>query len=56
MFHDRNGNGKLDRGFIGLPTAPYGFFNDAGRRGPPSFEAARILVREPSTTVVVPIR
>ncbi|MFC4170885.1 DUF2141 domain-containing protein [Microvirga sp. GCM10011540] len=56
VFHDRNGNAKLDRSFIGLPAEPYGFSNDAGRRGRPDFEAARILVREPATTVVVPVR
>ena len=56
VFHDVNGNGKLDRSFIGLPNEPYGFSNDVGRRGPPNFEAARIVVREPATTVVIPIR
>ena len=56
VFHDVNGNGKLDRNFIGLPNEPYGFSNDVGRRGPPSFDAARIVVREPATTVVIPIR
>jgi uncharacterized protein (DUF2141 family) len=56
VFHDTNGNGKLDRSFIGLPNEPYGFSNDVGRRGPPDFEAARIVVREPSTTIVIPIR
>ncbi|HEV2566150.1 MAG TPA: DUF2141 domain-containing protein [Microvirga sp.] len=56
VFHDINGNGKLDRSFIGLPNEPYGFSNDVGRRGPPSFEAARIVVKEPATTVVIPIR
>jgi uncharacterized protein (DUF2141 family) len=56
VFHDTSGNGKLDRSFIGLPNEPYGFSNDVGRRGPPDFEAARIVVREPLTTVVIPIR
>jgi uncharacterized protein (DUF2141 family) len=56
VFHDTNGNGKLDRNFIGLPNEPYGFSNDTGRRGPPNFEAARIVVKEPSTTIVIPVR
>jgi uncharacterized protein (DUF2141 family) len=56
IFHDLNGNGELDRNFIGLPSEPYGFSNDVGRRGPPSFEGARIDVTDPSTSVVVPIR
>lgn len=56
VFHDTNGNGKLDRNFIGLPSEPYGFSNDVGRRGPPNFDAARIVVKDPSTTIVIPIR
>lgn len=56
VFHDTNGNGKLDRNFLGLPGEPYGFSNDVGRRGPPNFEAARIVVKEPSTTIIIPIR
>ena len=30
-YHDLNGNGKLDRNFLGVPTEPYGF-----PRTPPS--------------------
>lgn len=56
VFHDTSGNGKLDHSLIGLPNEPYGFSNDVGRRGPPDFEAARIVVREPSTTIVIPVR
>jgi uncharacterized protein (DUF2141 family) len=56
VFHDTNANTKLDRNFIGLPTEPYGFSNDAGRRGPPNFERALITVKEPTTTIVVPVR
>jgi uncharacterized protein (DUF2141 family) len=56
VFHDTNGDGKLDRSFIGLPSEPYGFSNNVGRRGPPNFEAARITVKEPSTTIVIPVR
>lgn len=44
-FHDENGNGRLDKGFFGIPSEPYGFGNDAsGGLGPPSFEASSILV------------
>jgi uncharacterized protein (DUF2141 family) len=55
-FLDANGNGRLDRNLIGLPNEPYGFSNDVGRRGIPSFEGALVEVREPSSTVVVQIR
>jgi uncharacterized protein (DUF2141 family) len=56
VFHDTNSNGKLDRNFIGLPQEPYGFSNDVGRRGFPSFEGALIEVTNPTTTIVVPVR
>ena len=35
---------------------PYGFSNDVGRRGFPSFEGALITVTDPTTTIVVPVR
>ena len=28
-FHDRNANGKVDRGLFGIPKEPVGFSNDA---------------------------
>ncbi len=28
-FHDVNGNGKLDKNFLGIPSEPYGFSNNA---------------------------
>jgi uncharacterized protein (DUF2141 family) len=41
-FHDENGNGKLDRNFIGMPKEGVGASNDAaGHMGPPKFDAAR---------------
>ena len=55
VFQDLNGNGRIDRPFF-IPTEPYGFSNDVGRGGPPRFEAAKVSVREPTTTVVVPLR
>jgi uncharacterized protein (DUF2141 family) len=56
VFHDLNGNGKLDRNLIGLPSEPYGFSNDVGRRGIPSFSGALVPVKDPATTVTVQIR
>ena len=41
-FHDENGNGKLERNFIGMPKEGVGASNDAaGHMGPPKFEDAR---------------
>ena len=41
LFHDENGNGKLDKNVLGVPTEPYGFSNNAqGFLGPPAFKEA----------------
>jgi len=40
-FHDKNGNGEVDRGLFGIPLEGVGFSNDARiRMSPPSFEEA----------------
>ena len=39
LFHDENGNEKLDTNLVGLPTEPFGFSRDArGSFGPPKFD------------------
>jgi uncharacterized protein (DUF2141 family) len=44
-FHDENGNEKLDRNFLGIPSEPYCFSRGAsGGMGPPSFEDAAVEV------------
>jgi uncharacterized protein (DUF2141 family) len=41
LFHDEDGNGRLDKNFWGVPTEPYGFSNDAqGFLGPPDYKDA----------------
>lgn len=41
IFYDRNGNGKLDTNFIGIPKEPIALSNNAkGRYGPPKYEDA----------------
>lgn len=46
LFHDVDGNGKLDTNWMGIPKEPYGFSNDAmGTFGPPSWEQARISIK-----------
>jgi uncharacterized protein (DUF2141 family) len=41
LFHDENGNGKLDKNALGVPIEPYGFSNNVrGFLGPPAFEEA----------------
>jgi len=55
LFHDSNGNGELDRNVLGIPREGYGFSNDAGRRGPASFEDAAVTV-DGDTNLEVRIR
>ncbi len=44
-FQDENDNGKLDKSFLGVPTEPYGFSNNAkGFLSSPSFDAAAITL------------
>jgi uncharacterized protein (DUF2141 family) len=56
VYHDTNGNGRLDRSGIGFPQEPYGFSNDIGRTSIPTFNAARVNLNAPSTTIAVPVR
>ncbi len=42
VFHDENGNKKLDTGMFGIPSEPVGTSNNAtGFFGPPEFEDAK---------------
>lgn len=53
MFHDVNGNSKLDKNFIGIPKEPYAFSNNQkGRFGPPSFNNAKIKIDQNKTVTV----
>lgn len=56
-YHDVNGNGRLDRSTLGLPSEPYGFSNDArGAFGPPRFSKAAIRVGAGHLTVEITLR
>jgi uncharacterized protein (DUF2141 family) len=51
-FHDENGNGKLDKNFLGSPTEPYGFSNKAqGLLGPPSFADAAVALGDGDSAI-----
>jgi uncharacterized protein (DUF2141 family) len=53
VYQDENRNGKLDKNFLGMPTEPYGFSNDArGSMGPPSFDAAAVDIAATSKIVI----
>jgi uncharacterized protein (DUF2141 family) len=53
-YHDENGDGKLDTGFLGIPTEGLASSNDArGFMGPPSFEKARVEVAPGENRIIV---
>ncbi|MEY2669640.1 MAG: hypothetical protein RJA59_2278 [Pseudomonadota bacterium] len=53
-YHDENGNGKLDTGFLGIPSEGLAASNDAkGFMGPPSFEKARVEVAPGDAQITV---
>jgi len=57
VYQDENGNGKLDKNLVGVPTEPYGFSRDAmGRMGPPRFADAKLKVDGTSQTIVIHLR
>jgi len=43
-FRDRNGNGVLDRSFIGIPKEPVAFSQGYAPKGPPVFDRASFTV------------
>lgn len=57
LFHDRNGNGELDRNRFGLPAEPWGA--SVGARvmfGPPGWSDARFGLTEQGAVKVVTLR
>jgi uncharacterized protein (DUF2141 family) len=42
VFHDENGNGRLDKNFVGIPKEEYGASNNPAKKmGPPAFDEAK---------------
>lgn len=56
-FLDENGNGKVDRGFLGIPKEGVGFSNDAKiRLGPPKFADAEFAFDGTGRTIRLNLR
>ena len=54
IYHDENDNGKLDANFMGIPSEPYAFSNNAkGMFGPPSFEDCRFEVKSGVQEIII---
>lgn len=57
LFHDANGNGKLDRNAMGIPAEDHAFSNNAlGHMGPPSFEQTSFAVAPSGASATVSLR
>ncbi|NQZ78760.1 MAG: DUF2141 domain-containing protein [Ekhidna sp.] len=51
IFHDENGNGKLDSNLFRIPKEPYGFSNNPSTTfGPPDFDGASFVHKAKKTT------
>ena len=45
VMHDLNGNGELDANFVGMPTEPWAFSNNAmGNFGPPKWDDVKFTL------------
>lgn len=57
IFHDANGNGKMDMNMVGIPTEDYAFSNNAmGQMGPPTFDSARMELPAAGGVAIVSLR
>ena len=57
LFHDVNGDGKMDTNIVGFPTEPFGFSNDAPiRLGPPSFADAAFDIGPAGAAQLITLR
>ncbi len=52
VYLDENGNGLIDKNFIGIPTEPLGLSNDYQPKGPPRFERARFRLDGSETQTI----
>jgi len=54
LFHDKNNNGKLDTGFMGIPKEPYACSNGAkGKFGPPKWNDALFTIDKDNQEIII---
>ena len=57
VYHDVNGNQRMDANMVGIPSEPYGFSRDArGKMGPPSFEDAAFEVGKDTVNLTIKVK
>lgn len=53
VLHDENGNGKMDKNFLGIPREGYGASNNPKVMRAPTFDEAKFSLRNPEQAVDV---
>lgn len=54
VHHDENGDGKVDKNFVGMPSEDFAASNNAtGFMGPPSFEDASFELNKTSISIKI---
>ena len=56
LFHDENGNGKLDSNMIGMPVEAYGFSNNPNVMRKPTWDEARFEVGVQDAAIAITLR
>lgn len=56
VFHDENGNGKLDTNLVGMPVEGYGFSNNPQVMRKPTWDESRFALAEDGQTVTIDLR
>jgi len=57
VYHDVNGNHKLDTNIFGVPTEPYGFSNNARSKwGAPKYKVARFQLNQLEQNMVINVK
>jgi uncharacterized protein (DUF2141 family) len=58
VFHDSNGDNKLNRNSLGMPTEGYGFSNNPAysRTGPPKYGEATFLLAGSNTNIKIQLK
>lgn len=55
LYQDENENGVIDKNVFGIPTEGYGFSNNGGAMGQPSFDDAKFNVTD-TTAITIHLR
>ncbi|HEY3278050.1 MAG TPA: DUF2141 domain-containing protein [Syntrophorhabdaceae bacterium] len=56
IYHDENGNGKLDKNSFGMPKEKYGFSNNArGSFGPPGYDQVAFTFNNTNNTITITV-